>query len=182
MSYIYDWVKNLVCFYLLITVVLHLLPKKSYRKYVHFFSGILLTILVASPILSLIGDEEALRKKINQEEFFQGMDNIKMDTEYLEMTQKERYIREYERAVGMDVSRMAEEKQLVAEDVEVNLTDEYQVQFIDMTVKFSKEDSVFVQKAVYANDSEEYPMVYEFRQDLMDFYRLDENQIRITII
>lgn len=39
MGYIYSWVKNLVCFYILLTVVLHLLPKENYQKYVRFFSG-----------------------------------------------------------------------------------------------------------------------------------------------
>ena len=52
MGYVFTWVKNLVCFYLLLTVVLHLLPRQSYRKYVRFFSGMLLTILVVSPVLS----------------------------------------------------------------------------------------------------------------------------------
>lgn len=182
MSYIYGWVKNLVCFYLLITVVLHLLPQKSYRKYIHFFLGILLTILVASPILSLLGNEEEILQKISQIEFFQDMDNIKLDTEHLETTQKELYIKEYERALGMDVSRMAEERQLVPQKVEVRLTEEYQVDFIEMTVSFQEEDSIFMQKASYTEDHEEYPQVYELRRDLMEFYRLDEEQIHIAAI
>ena len=84
MGYVFTWVKNLVCFYLLLTVVLHLLPRQSYRKYVRFFSGMLLTILVVSPVLSLLGNEEALREKISQAEFFQDLDNHKLDTEHLE--------------------------------------------------------------------------------------------------
>ncbi len=181
MSYIFHWVKNLVCFYLLITVALHLLPRKNYQKYVRFFSGILLTILVVSPVLELLGDEEALRQKISQEEFFQGMDNIKLDTEHLEMTQKELYIREYERALGMDVGRMAEEKQLVPEKVEVKLTEGYEVSSIDMTVTF-QDEAATVQKASYAGDSAQYPQIYELRQDLMEFYRLKDEQIRIVIV
>lgn len=180
MNYIYNWVKNLVCFYLLITVVLHLLPKKDYRKYVRFFSGILLTILVVSPVLELMGNEELIRQKISQEEFFQVMDNIKLDTEHLEMTQKELYLKEYERALGMDVGRMAEEKQLIPQKVEVRLTEEYTVSSIEVTVTF-QEDDLFVQKASYVDDSVEYPQVRELRQDLMEFYRLGEEQISIVV-
>lgn len=94
MGYIYAWVKNLVCFYILLTVVLHLLPKDNYQKYVRFFSGMLLTILVMSPVLSLMGNEEVLREKISQAGFFQEMDNLKLDTEHLEWQQKERYLQE----------------------------------------------------------------------------------------
>ena len=182
MSYIYNWVKNLVCFYLLLTVVQHLLPKNSYQKYVRFFSGMLLTILVVSPVLSLLGDEELLRQKISQTEFFQDMDNIKLDTEHLETTQKEMYLREYENAVGMDVSRMAEEKQLAVQEVNVHLTQEYEVETIEMTVKRKEDNSVFVQKAAYANHDAEYPSVHELRQTLMEFYRLDEEQITILVV
>lgn len=182
MGYIYNWVKNLVCFYLLLTVVQHLLPKKSYQKYVRFFSGMLLTILVVSPVLSLLGNEELLRQKISQTEFFQDMDNIKLDTEHLEMTQKEVYLREYENAVGMDVSRMAEEKQLAVQEVKVRLTEEYEVETIEMTVRLNEDNGVFVQKASYADNSAEYPSVHELRQTLMEFYRLDENQITILVV
>lgn len=182
MSYIYNWVKNLVCFYLLLTIVLHLLPKKSYRKYVRFFSGMLLAILIVSPALSLLGDEEALRQKIRQAEFFQEMDNIKLDSEHLELAQKERYLREYEEALGMDISRMAEEKQLDAQGVEVRLTEGYQVESIEMEVSLKEEGSLFMQKASYAEGGQEYPQVYELRQELMEYYRLNEGQISIVIM
>ncbi len=182
MSYIYNWVKNLVCFYLLLTVVQHLLPKKSYQKYVRFFSGMLLTILVVSPVLSLLGNEELLQQKISQVEFFQDMDNMKLDTEHLETTQKEVYLREYENAVGMDVSRMAEEKQLAVQEVNVHLTQEYEVESIEMTVKRKEDNGVFVQKAAYADNGAEYPSVHELRQALMEFYRLDEEQITIVVV
>ncbi len=182
MSYIYNWVKNLVCFYLLLTVVQHLLPKKSYQKYVRFFSGMLLTILVVSPVLSLLGNEELLQQKISQVEFFQDMDNMKLDTEHLETTQKEVYLREYENAVGMDVSRMAEEKQLAVQEVNVHLTQEYEVESIEMTVKRKEDNGVFVQKAAYADNGAEYPNVHELRQALMEFYRLDEEQITIVVV
>ncbi len=182
MSYIYTWVKNLVCFYLLLTVVLHLLPQKSYQKYVRFFAGMLLTILVVSPVLSLMGSEEALRTKISQAEIFQDLDNIKLDTEHLEMAQKEIYLREYENALEMDVGRIVEQKQLVPKEVRVRLSKDYEVESIEMTVAFGEDDSMFMQKAFYENDSTEYPKVYELKQNLMEYYRLDESQISIAIV
>ncbi len=183
MGYIFTWVKNLVCFYLLLTVVLHLLPRQSYRKYVRFFSGMLLTILVVSPVLSLLGDEEALREKISQAEFFQDLDNHKLDTEHLEMTQKEIYLREYERALEMDVSRMAQEKQLAAQEVKVRLTEEYEVESIEIAVAMEKDDdNIFVQETLFTTDSSQDPKISELRQDLLDYYRLNEEQVSIVVL
>ncbi len=181
MSYIFSWVKNLVCFYLLLTVILHLLPKKNYQKYVRFFSGMLLTILVVSPLLSLMGNEEALKEKISQAGFFQELDNLKMDTEHLENTQKERYLREYEKALEMDVSRMAEQKQMKVSQARVHLSQEYQVESIDLTAVLEEEEGIFVQKASLSERIQEYPRVQELKQELMEFYQLDEAEISISV-
>ncbi|MCI9525635.1 MAG: stage III sporulation protein AF [Lachnospiraceae bacterium] len=183
MGYVFTWVKNLVCFYLLLTVVLHLLPRQSYRKYVRFFSGMLLTILVVSPVLSLLGNEEALREKISQAEFFQDLDNHKLDTEHLETTQKEIYLREYERALEMDVSRMAQEKQLAAREVKVRLTEGYEVESIEIAVAMEKDDdNIFVQETPAASDSSRDTKISELRQDLAEYYRLNEEQVSIVVL
>lgn len=183
MGYIFTWVKNLVCFYLLLTVVLHLLPRQGYRKYVRFFSGMLLAILVVSPVLSLLGDEEALREKISQAEFFQEMDNHKLDTEHLEATQKEIYLREYERALEMDVGRMAQEKQLAAQEVKVRLTEEYEVESIEIAVAMEKDDdNIFAKETPYAAESPQDSQISELRQDLIEYYRLNEGQVSIVVL
>lgn len=164
MSMVYAWVKNVVCFYIFLTVILHLLPRDNYRKYVRFFSGMLLMILVFSPVLSLLGKEDTLLQRISQAEFFQDMDSLKLDTAHLQRDQKALYLREYERAVGMDISRMAAEKQLDASQVEVHLSEEYQVESIAMEI--SKEGG---------------EGIYRLKQELMEFYQVNEAQIEIRV-
>ena len=39
-----------------------------------------------------------------------------------------------------------------------------------------------MQKASYAEGGQEYPQVYELRQELMEYYRLNEGQISIVIM
>ena len=49
---LYAWIKNLAVFYLLFTMVLHLVPAGKYEKYVRFFMGLLLIlILIVTAIL-----------------------------------------------------------------------------------------------------------------------------------
>ena len=43
-------------------VVLHVLPEKNQRKYLQFFMGIVLMILVMSPLLSALGLDRQLDK------------------------------------------------------------------------------------------------------------------------
>ncbi|BCK00529.1 stage III sporulation protein AF [Anaerocolumna chitinilytica] len=53
MQYIYSWVKNIVIFMVLISVITNLLGKSSYKKYINLISGIILVILVISPLLKI---------------------------------------------------------------------------------------------------------------------------------
>ncbi|MFG6383555.1 MAG: stage III sporulation protein AF [Lachnospiraceae bacterium] len=180
MDIIYAWVKNIVCYYIFLTVIFHLLPKSSYQKYVRFFSGMLLMILVVTPVLSVLGKEDVLLQKINQAGFFQELDNLKLDTEHLQQTQKEVYLKEYEQAIGMDISRMAEEKQLETHQVTVHLSEEYFVESIYMTVRLTTEEGPSLQQVLYT-DHKEYPEVYKLKQELMEFYQMEEEQIEILV-
>ena len=47
--------KNLAVYMILVTAFLQALPENSYRKYVRFFCGLLLTVLLAQPVLDLMG-------------------------------------------------------------------------------------------------------------------------------
>lgn len=47
--------QNLAVYMILVTAFLQALPENSYRKYVRFFCGLLLTVLLAQPVLDLMG-------------------------------------------------------------------------------------------------------------------------------
>ena len=112
-------------------------------------------------------------QKISQAEFFQDMDNIKLDTKHLQQTQKEVYVKEYERAIEMDVARMAEGKQLLARQVAVRLSDSYQVESIAMEVE--------EEEAALSEMGQSYQKTDQLRQELMEFYQLQEGQIEIAV-
>ena len=52
---VYQWVKNLAVFYILLTVVLHLIPDKKYDRYVRHFMGLLLIVMMSAPVFMLLG-------------------------------------------------------------------------------------------------------------------------------
>ena len=86
-TYIYDWIWNFVCYMILITALLQVLPENSYQKYIRFFSSLILVLILASPIFRLLGMEENFRQLYNNAEYRQ----IKKEIEA-----KERFIKEQE--------------------------------------------------------------------------------------
>ena len=55
MKYLYQWVQNLAYCLILMTAVQHILPGESYRNYIRFFSGLIMVLMLITPILDLFG-------------------------------------------------------------------------------------------------------------------------------
>lgn len=71
-DYIFGWIRDIAFYTLLMEVVLHMLPEQGQKKYLQFFMGIVLIILVISPVLSAAGlerqlDETYVRQTSDQE-------------------------------------------------------------------------------------------------------------------
>lgn len=58
MEMIGEWIQNISVFLIISAAVLHAVPGKDYRKYIRFFTGIILILLLAEPILELSGMAE----------------------------------------------------------------------------------------------------------------------------
>ena len=63
---IYEWMKNLAVFYIFLTVVTHLVPDGRYEEYIRFFIGLLLILLLLSPLLELMNLKDSVENLIEQ--------------------------------------------------------------------------------------------------------------------
>lgn len=57
---IYQWMKNLAFFHVLTTAVLHILPDKRYEQYIRLFMGLLLALMICTPVFALVGKSSEL--------------------------------------------------------------------------------------------------------------------------
>ena len=57
---IYQWMHNLAFFHVLTTTVLHILPDKRYEQYIRLFMGLLLALMICTPVFSLVGKSSEL--------------------------------------------------------------------------------------------------------------------------
>lgn len=67
-TYLYEWLQNLAFYLVLVTAVIHMLPETGYKKYIQFFTGLVLIILLVSPVLQLLGTDITLA------DFYQKME------------------------------------------------------------------------------------------------------------
>jgi stage III sporulation protein AF len=107
MESLYEWLKSLVFFYLLMTAVLHLLPRKSYQKYVRFYGGILMAILLCVPLLRALGQADTLLERISMESFQQEMEEMELSAERMELWQQQAYEEKYQELLSQNSQELS---------------------------------------------------------------------------
>lgn len=48
---LYDWVRNLVFYQILTSIIINMIPANVYEKYIRFFLGMLFIIIAMQPVL-----------------------------------------------------------------------------------------------------------------------------------
>lgn len=72
----YEWIKNLSFYLVIMTAVLEVLPGEAYRKYIRFFTGLVMILLVAAPVLRVTGSYGVFQEKYQKKE-----QEFRMETE-----------------------------------------------------------------------------------------------------
>ena len=91
LEYIYEWIGNIAFYMIMVTAVLQLLPNSDYQKYIRFFTGLVLVILLATPILKIFGMEKDLVNLYDSSAYQEQMKKIEEESKYLGETLPEGY-------------------------------------------------------------------------------------------
>ncbi len=54
-AFIYDWMENIAFYLVILVTIMQMIPQSSYQKYIRFFAGMILILMLAGPILKLFG-------------------------------------------------------------------------------------------------------------------------------
>ena len=50
-AFLSQWIQNVTFYFVIVTLILQIVPNKSYRKYIQFITGLILILVLAEPIL-----------------------------------------------------------------------------------------------------------------------------------
>ena len=54
-TYLNQWIMNLSFYMVMVTAVMHIVPNSEYKRYIRFFTGLVLAVMLADPFLRLLG-------------------------------------------------------------------------------------------------------------------------------
>lgn len=158
---LYEWMKNLAVFYILLTAVLHLVPDNKYEKYVRFFMGLLLILMMSTPVFALFGKKEALLSSF-QANF--GTENTQREQSEFENLQRACL----EKGYAMELRLQIE-----------NFLREEGIEFQAVQAEFREDEGVFVTLYLQAVPSEEQEV--KIRDGLGKICRIGEEGYEIRI-
>lgn len=73
---LYEWIQNISVYFVMVTVVLYTLPGSEYKKYIRFFTGIVLILMILTPVIRLFGMEDQVTNFYKSREYEAKIEEI----------------------------------------------------------------------------------------------------------
>jgi len=124
MGEIFSWVKNIVIYLILNTIIMNLLGNSSYKKYISIVSGMILLLIVISPLLKLLDMEHILDYYLNVNIFQSDISEFRDELRVMEDKQKDAVIAGLKERIRNQVSDMLLESNLYLYDFHVDISDD----------------------------------------------------------
>lgn len=103
---LYSWVKNIVYYFIFITVIGHILPHKKYEKFIKLFSGLILILIVIQPVIKGLKLEEQINYYFESYSFKNEVGDFEKELLGIENQRVDQMIGRYEQAVAMDIDKI----------------------------------------------------------------------------
>ena len=81
---LFRWVQDIAFYTLLMMLILHVLPERGQRNYLQFFMGVVLIILVLSPVLNVTGLEQKLDEAYTRQTYDMELQEFRKQQEELQ--------------------------------------------------------------------------------------------------
>ena len=72
-DYLYQWIENIAFYLVILTVAMQMVPNNNYKKYIQFFSGLILVLMLAGPVFKVFGMEQKFTEFYENAEYQQNM-------------------------------------------------------------------------------------------------------------
>ena len=192
MDAILKWIGDVAVYLILVTLILQVIPKK-FRKYISFFTGMLLIMLVISPITGLFGADAALVDYFKLEDMKQAVSDMEDMIRFTENVSEKKMIEGYNGQIkeriseliigyGFRVNEVQVMWNLDADEEDYGSITGIYVQLDEKTTPGTITiEPVKVTVGEQLHDAYTEKEILEMKAKIAGFYNLSEAHINITI-
>lgn len=189
MEPLFSWIKNIAFFLILITAVKGTLPDNHFKKYIKFFSGMLLIILLISPISQLLNVDSDLDLSFIEKAYEMELEEMQEEIGNLEYIQSDRLMSGYSDTILTQIDSIVGEEGLYLKKGQVKLVEDRNsenygtIENISLVISNNKENpnSIKIEdiKISGKNKTDSIEMV-NIKNKIIDFYKIPEELITIN--
>ena len=191
MDGILQWVKNIAFFLILSGLVYQILPDSRFKKYVRFFMGLVLTLMVLSPLLNLWNLEDVLVQAAETFSLDRSRIELQAELENGVGEQEAGIQHEYQGMILEKVTGIVADKGYFVRDfsAELNLDSESEDvgKILMMEVILSPEDQdtvIWIEPVVIGAPGEGEPSsleLPEIRREIEAYFELEEGVLTLYL-
>lgn len=120
-QYVYDWTQNFTFYIVLVTVVLHAVPDSGYKKYIRFFTGMVLILMMVTPIFRIFGKDSQIMNFYKSREYEAKLKEIEHASDYLKDMDPADFLKETgERTEEQEINEIRVEEIQIERDKETD--------------------------------------------------------------
>ena len=180
MLYFVKWIKNLAVFYIIASLIMHLIPGKNFQKYIRLFLGIITIIMLMKPIGVLLNLEDDFEKNFSFNYNMQMKESLKNELEMVDEMQKEAVIGDYTLAIKENIRSYVEGIEVTFEDADIYIELNSEKDNFGSITGMDIYISCRTMAESGSNPSEELVSI-EIKKYLANFYNLDKRNINVYI-
>jgi len=113
----YEWIKNIIIFLVLTTIITNLLGKSAYKKYVNLITGIILLILVINPLIKLLKLEDSLDYFFSSNYLLAETKDANIKFDGMEDMKKNTILKEYKEKLKEQIASILEVENLYIDSI-----------------------------------------------------------------
>lgn len=204
MNGIFEWVRNIVIFLILNTIIMNLLGNSSYKKYVSIVSGMILLLIVVSPFLKLLKMDDILDYYLNTNIFQSDMSNVQSELRLMEDKQKDVVFAGFEDTIRDQVADILLDDGLYLHDIDLVINQDAEsksfgeIESLTINAGYLEDEGIpvsfiHIDKISIADDKKEdnfenaninnllSPEQIQIKKRLSDFYKMKQDNINISI-
>ncbi len=83
-SYLYEWIMNISFYMVMVTAVMHVIPNSGYKRYIRFFTGLVLVVMLSDPFLKLLGTGDLWQNLYDSPVYREQVEKMEQAAKYLD--------------------------------------------------------------------------------------------------
>ena len=123
-----QWMYNIIIFILFSSLIQHLAAEKKYEKYIKFFSGLLLVMVVISPVFNWFGSDKILEFNYLEENFSQAVAYASEEVESIKAVQEETISKKYRATIQSSLETILKNNGYLLVEADIELESDSQAE------------------------------------------------------